>query len=322
MRIQNTLQTNGTLLDEDWCRFFKKHHFLIGISIDGPGQYHDAFRVDKGGRGGFEHVLRGWRFLQAMGVETNVLCSVHAANQDHPLDVYRFFRDELKAQFIQFIPIVERWLGRTEKTIFKGWKRNRSSSSPTAREIRTGFSVNPHKLGGFLIAIFEEWVRHDVGKIFIQMFDTALGSWLGRPGGLCIFAPICGTALALEHNGDLYSCDHFVEPEYLLGNIQHSPMSDLVTSEKQRRFGLSKRASLPRYCLDCEVLFACNGGCPKDRIMKTPDGQLGLNYLCPGYRDFFNHIARPMKMMADLFRQGHSPADIMSFATGKQQYRT
>jgi uncharacterized protein len=287
MRIQNTLQTNGTLLNEGWCHFFQKNNFLIGISMDGAQSLHDVYRLDKGGGGSFDDVLRGWKLLQSFGVETNVLCSVHAANQDHPLDVYRFFRDELKAEFIQFIPIVER---------------------ETAME----YSVNPQKYGEFLIAIFDEWLRHDVGHIFIQIFDVALGAWLGKPGGLCIFAPTCGTALALEHNGDLYSCDHFVEPDYLLGNIKKSTLLELATSEKQGQFGKSKQTSLPRYCRDCEVLFACNGGCPKDRFFNSPNGEAGLNYLCAGYKAFFTHIDKPMKLMADLFRRGHSPAEIMN----------
>lgn len=295
MRIQNTLQTNGTLLDEDWCYFFRKNNFLIGISMDGTQSLHDVYRLDKGRAGSFEDVLRGWRLLQSFGVETNVLCSVHAANQEHPLNVYRFFRDELKAQFIQFIPIVERQSSRI------------AAGVPLAE-----YSVNSQQYGQFLIAIFDEWLSQDVGRVFVQMFDVALGAWLGQPGGLCVFAPTCGTALALEHNGDLYSCDHFVETDYLLGNIEKNGLLELATSEKQGKFGRVKQTSLPRYCRDCEVLFACNGGCPKDRFINTPNGELGLNYLCAGYKAFFTYIDHPMKVMAGLFRQSHSPADIMN----------
>lgn len=294
MSIQNTLQTNGTLLNKDWCRFFQKNNFLIGISMDGTQSLHDVYRLDKGGTGSFDNVLRGWRFLQSFGVETNVLCSVHAANQNHPLDVYCFFRDELKAQFIQFIPIVERGTA-------------------------VDYSVNPQKYGEFLVAIFDEWVCHDVGNVFVQMFDVALGAWLGRPEGLCIFSPTCGTALALEHNGDLYSCDHFVEPDYHLGNIEKNTLLELVTLEKQSQFGKSKQTNLPRYCRNCEVLFACNGGCPKDRFIASPNGEAGLNYLCAGYKAFFTHIDQPMKVMAGLFRQSRSPAEIMNLLAVKNE---
>lgn len=284
MRIANTLQTNGTLIDKDWARFFKKHKFLIGLSLDGPRELHDAYRVNKGGAGSFDEALRGWKILNTQGVETNLLCCVHAANQNFPLEVYRFFRDTLKAQFIQFIPIVERG---------------------------AGFSVNPEKYGQFLIAIFDEWVRRDVGTVFIQMYDVALGAWLGQPGGLCLFAPTCGTGLALEHNGDLYSCDHFVEPGYYLGNILQNPLSVLAGDERQIRFGQAKLTQLPRACLECEVRFACHGGCPKERFMLTADGEPGLNYLCTGYKAFFRHVDPYMKTMAGLLKQNRPPLEIM-----------
>lgn len=320
LTIHNALQTNGTLLDDDWCRFFKAHNFLIGISIDGPQKMHDAYRVNKGGAGSFKQVMRGWQILVDHGVEFNVLCTVHAANQDHPLEVYRFFRDELKTQFIQFIPIVERVTAQHLPLANIGWsERDSGGLSHESRPFYTqsgmfvtNRSVDAKKYGNFLVAIFDEWVRHDVGQVYVQLFDVALGAWLGQPGGLCIFAPTCGTALALEHNGDLFSCDHFVEPDHLLGNIQTDHMLDLVASDKQRQFGQDKLASLPRYCRECEVRFACHGGCPKNRFIHTPDGEPGLNYLCAGYKAFFTHIDRPMKIMANLLRQRRAPAEIMA----------
>jgi len=321
MRVQNALQTNGTLLDEEWCRFFKKHDFLIGISVDGPQELHDAYRVNKGGAGSFKQVMRGWRLLKEFGVEYNVLCTIHAANQDHPLALYRFFRDELETQFIQFIPIVERTTTQLLPLANIGWRADKGGERPlytqTGSKI-TKRSVNAEKYGAFLIAIFDEWVRHDVGNVFVQMFDVALGAWLGQPGGLCVFAPTCGRALALEHNGDLFSCDHYVEPDYLLGNIQSGHMLELVSSDKQRQFGEAKLTSLPRYCRRCEVRFACHGGCPKNRFIHTPDGEPGLNYLCAGYKAFFNHIDQPLKTMAMLINLRRPPADIMELIDESQ----
>ena len=324
MKIHNALQTNGTLLDEDWCRFFKAHNFLIGISIDGPQELHDAYRVNKGGKGSFDQVMDGWRLLQEFGVAYNVLCTVHAANQDYPLDVYRFFRDELKTDFIQFIPIIERATMHILPLANVGWSERDGGERPlytqTGSQI-TERSIHAQKYGAFLIAIFDEWVRRDVGQIYVQMFDVALGAWLGQPGGLCIFAPTCGTALALEHNGDLYSCDHYVEPDYLLGNIQQDHMLALVASEKQRQFGQDKQATLPRYCRECEVRFACHGGCPKNRFIHTPDGEPGLNYLCAGYKAFFNHVDRPMKIMAGLLQKRRPPAEIMKLMALEDEER-
>ncbi len=295
MKIHNALQTNGTTLDDDWCRFFREHEFLIGLSLDGPRALHDAYRVDKGGRPTFDAVMTGLDRLKKHKVEFNILTTVHAANADRPLEVYHFLRDEVKTQFIQFIPIVERDNG----TGFQ------DGDAVTER------SVTGRQYGDFLIAIFDEWVRRDVGRVFVQLFDVALGVWLGQPAGLCIFDETCGTALAMEHNGDLYACDHYVEPRYKLGNIQEIPLLDLVGSEPQRQFGLTKRDTLPRYCRDCEVRFICNGGCPKNRILHTPEGEPGLNYLCDGYKAFFTHIDRPMRIMADELRAKRPPANIM-----------
>lgn len=296
--IQYTIQTNGTLLDEDWCVFLREHRFLVGLSMDGPRELHDAYRVDKGGHPTFDKVLRAARLMQDHQVDFNILCTVHARNADHPLEVYRFFRDELGARHIQFIPIVER-------VNSDGRTRFQEGSEVTDR------SVGSEQWGRFLIAIFDEWVRRDVGTVFVQMFDAALASWVGAPPALCIFSETCGDAVALEHTGDLYSCDHFVEPKHLLGNIADTPMADLVASPKQRAFGAAKRDTLPRYCRECPVRFACHGECPKNRFIVTPDGEPGLNYLCAGYKAFFTHVDRPMRIMADLLRRRRYADEVM-----------
>jgi uncharacterized protein len=242
------------------------------------------------------------------------LCTVHAANADHPLKIYRFFRDELGAQFVQFIPIIERTTPETLPQANKGWGQTDSGKRPLY--IQDGYmvthrSVKPKQFGSFLIGVFEEWVRRDVSQVFVQIFDVALGNWHGEPGGVCVYQETCGLALAMEHNGDLYSCDHFVEPNYLLGNIQETPMIELVASDQQRQFGLDKREKLPKYCRECEVRFACHGGCPRNRFIKTPDGEEGLNYLCAGYKLFFHHVDQPMRIMSDLLRQNRAPAEIV-----------
>jgi uncharacterized protein len=302
MRILNSFQTNGVLLDDAWCAFFKANDFLIGLSVDGPRHLHDAYRVDKGGQPTFERVMRGRACLEKHGVDYNVLCTVHAANGDHGLEIYKFFRDELKVNFIQFIPIVE----RANDTGFQ------EGSAVTER------SVTAEQYGRFLIEIFDEWVRHDVGRVYVQIFDVALAAWSGNRPGLCIFEETCGAALALEHNGDVYSCDHFVEPNYRLGNLQFIPLADMVGSKRQWEFGQAKKNTLPQYCRDCEVRFVCNGGCPKDRFINTPDGEPGLNYLCAGFRAFFNHINRPMHMMAAELRAQRAPANVM-FMLAREQ---
>lgn len=313
-RILHTIQTNGTLIDDEWARFFKENGYLVGISIDGPEALHDTYRLDKKGRGSFASVLRGWECLQRNGVDANILCTIHAGNADHPLDVYRFFRDDLGARYIQLIPVVERATPETIEAANRGWGGQTGKDRPLYRQegvLVTDRTVPAEKFGRFLIAIFDEWVQQDVGSVFVTTFDVSLGSWLGQHN-LCIVSPVCGNALALEHNGDVYSCDHFVEPEYLLGNIETTPLRTLVTSEKQRRFGDYKFTSLPRYCRDCPVLFACFGECPRNRFIATPDGEKGLNYLCAGYKAFFHHIDQPMRAMADLIRQGRFADEIMS----------
>jgi len=292
--LRHTIQTNGTLLTDEWCALFAAHEFLVGISIDGPPDLHDRYRVDKRGGPTSDRVLRGLRLLQAHGVDVNVLCTVHAANQDRPLDVYRYFRDDLGLSFIQFIPIVE----RVNDTGFQ------EGDTVTDR------SVDPEAWGTFLGAVFDEWVVRDVGTVFVQMFDAALASWCDLPSTLCIFRKTCGDAVALEHNGDLYSCDHFVEPDHLLGNIATTSMVELVTAPKQRAFGQAKEDTLPAYCRSCDVRFACNGECPRNRFTRTPDGEEGLNYLCAGYKSFFTHIDGPMRLMAQLLRSGRYADEI------------
>jgi len=312
-RILHTIQTNGTLIDDEWAAFFKRHGYLVGLSVDGPRALHDAYRVTKRNTGSFDDVMRGWDCLRRHGVDVNVLCTVHAANADHPLEVYRFFRDEMKAQYIQLIPIVERATADTIAAANQGWGGQRGTDRPLYRQegsLVTERTVGAEQFGRFLIGIFDEWVKRDVGSVFVTTFDVALGSWMGQHN-LCIVAPTCGNALALEHNGDVYSCDHFVEPDYKLGNVNETPLKALVASERQRRFGQSKYDTLPKYCKECPVLFACYGECPRNRFITAPDGEYGLNYLCAGYKAFFTHIDKPIRAMADLLRQGRYADEIM-----------
>jgi uncharacterized protein len=313
-RIAYSIQTNGTLIDEAWAAFFKEHGFLVGLSIDGPRALHDAYRVTKKNQGSFEAVMRGWSCLRRHGVDVNVLCTIHAANAEHPLEVYRFFRDDLQARYIQLIPIVERATPETLAAANAGWGGQSGTDRPLYKQegsLVTERTVGAEQFGKFLIAIFDEWVARDVGTVFVTTFDVSLGSWLGQHN-LCIVAPTCGDAVVLEHNGDVYSCDHFVEPDHLLGNLKTTPLQTLVASEKQRRFGQNKYESLPKYCRECPVLFACYGECPRNRFVKTPDGEDGLNFLCAGYRAFFTHIDGPMKAMANLVRQGRFADEILS----------
>jgi uncharacterized protein len=308
-RILHTIQTNGTLIDDDWAAFFKQNSYLVGISVDGPRELHDAYRVDKKNKGSFDAVMRGWHCLRKHNVDVNVLCTIHAANADHPLEVYRFFRDELEARYIQLIPIVERATADTIAFANQGWGGLRGTDRPLYKQegtLVTERTVRAEKFGQFLISIFDEWVQRDVGNVYVTTFDVALGSWLGQHN-LCIVAPTCGNALVLEHNGDVY----YVEPGHLLGNIEETPLKILVSSEKQRRFGQSKYDTLPKYCKECPVLFACYGECPRNRFIRTPDGEDGLNYLCGGYKAFFIHIDKPMKAMATLLREGRFADEIM-----------
>ena len=295
MRISNTIQTNGTVLDEEWSHFFRENGFLVGISLDGPAPLHDGYRVDKGGKATHARVMAGLDLLQRHGVEYNILATVHSRNAQEPLEVYRFFRDEVKASFLQFIPIVQ----RDNETGYQEGTRV------------TERSVTGAAYGDFLKAIFNEWVCRDVGTVFVQLFDVTLAGWVGHPMGLCIFDETCGKALALEHNGDLYACDHYVEPSFHLGNTRRDPLPTLVTSNTQIAFGKAKKESLPGFCQICNVRFLCNGGCPKNRILTAPDGEEGLNWLCEGYKAFFTHTSPAMRFMAETLKAGGPPMEIM-----------
>jgi len=311
-RALHTIQTNGTLIDDEWARLFAEHDFLVGISIDGPREVHDAYRVTKGGRGSFDKVMRGLGCLRDAGVEFNALTTIHHANAGRGLEVYRFLRDECGARFVQLIPIIERVaeVAADGSVPWSSW-RDRPLYVQDGTVV-TGRSVSGVEYGRFLIDVFEEWVRRDVGTVYVQMFDVALANWYGEPPSLCVHSETCGSALALEHNGDLYACDHYVEPDYKLGNIAEHRMVDLVATPEQRAFGEAKRDALPQQCLACDVRFACHGGCPKDRFIETAAGDPGLNYLCPGYLEFFHHVDRPMRLMCDLLRAGRAPAEIMA----------
>jgi uncharacterized protein len=288
-QVQNAIQTNGTLLDDGWASFFKENNFLVGISIDGPESLHDGYRVDKGGHASYADVVRGLRLLQAHGVEYNILCTVNALNVTEPVRVYEHLK-ELGGRYLQFIPIVER---------------------DGTKEEATAESVPAAAYGEFLCGVFDRWVRSDVGSVFVQIFDNTLSIWLGEGSSMCVFAPTCGSALALEHNGDLYSCDHFVRPSHHLGNLKLLPLVDMVNSGRQVAFGQAKQADLPAYCRSCEVRFACNGECPKNRFTRTPDGEAGLNYLCPSYKHFYKHVAPHMNFMARELQRGRPAANIM-----------
>ncbi|MGE5610200.1 MAG: anaerobic sulfatase maturase [Bacillota bacterium] len=308
-RITNALQTNGTLLDDAWCEFLREQQFLIGLSIDGPRELHDRYRLDKKGQPTFDRVMHGMGLLKKHGVDFNTLCVVNRANSQKPLDVYRFLKTE-GSGFIQFIPLVERLGGEeglAEPPLLKVLNPPPTSSSGSVAP----WSVEPLAFGEFLCEIFDEWVRQDVGRVFVQLFDVQLGIWMGMPSTLCVFGETCGSAVALEHNGDLYACDHYVYPRYKLGSIMDANLRELVDSPQQQAFGQEKRDTLPRFCRECDVRFACNGECPKHRFMRSPNGEAGVNYLCAGYKRFFHHIDPYMKTMAQLLRQHRPAAEIM-----------
>ena len=302
--ISNALQTNGTLLDDAWCEFLRENGFLVGLSIDGPREIHDRYRVDKGGKPTFDKVMRGLEMLKRHQVEFNTLTVVSRANSEKPLEVYRFLREH-GSGFMQFIPLVERTGGGD---LFSAPP---DPDDPAPLAPVTPWSVRPLDYGRFLCAIFDEWIRRDVGKVFVQLFEVHLGVWMGLPASLCVFSENCGRALALEHNGDLYSCDHYVYPQYRLGNIMDRPLAEMVDSAEQRKFGSDKNDRLPRYCQECDVRFACNGECPKHRFLRTPDGEPGLNYLCAGYKHFFHHVDPYLRRLAAIVGQGRPAEEIM-----------
>lgn len=310
--VSNALQTNGTLLDDEWAGFFAENNFLIGLSIDGPARLHDAYRVDKKGGATYERVLAGLRVLKKHRVEFNTLTVVNRINSKKPLEVYRFLRD-IGSGFIQFIPLVERLAdAEATKLGLDLATPPRSDEEGTARMPVTDWSVEPRQYGEFLCTIFDEWVKRDVGRTFVQIFDVTLGNTVGQGGGLCVFSEKCGTAMAMEHNGDVFSCDHYVYPQYKLGNVLNRSLGEMVNSDTQRQFGEDKSSTLPRYCRECDVRPLCHGECPKHRFIRTPDGEPGLNYLCRAYKRFFTHSAPVMQQMGHLLDQGRAPAEIMN----------
>jgi uncharacterized protein len=322
-KVQHTFQTNGIALDDEWCAFLKANDFLVGLSVDGPREIHDANRVTRAGKGTFDLVMKGWQCIRKHGVDFNILGTVNAANQEHGRRVYQFFRDELGATWIQFIPIVERATADTISVANLGWserpKEKRLLYTQTGTLV-TNRSVGGEQYGQFLVDVFEEWVRHDVGKVYVQLFDVTLEAYFGRHL-LCIHAPTCGYGPALEHNGDLYACDHFVEPGFKLGNIHKTHMLELVASPEQRKFGQDKRDTLTRQCLACEVRNLCNGGCPKDRFALSRDGEPGQNYLCAGLYKFFIHTRPAMEQMGRLFSAGRAPAEVMALVAAEDKRR-
>ena len=306
-RIANSLQTNGTLINDDWARFFHDQGWLIGVSLDGPEAYHDAFRRTRGGGPSFRNVIRGIDILNRHAVEWNALAVANRLNGDHPLSFYRFFKN-IGCQYIQVTPVVERLAHHDD---------GRQLASLVDEGQLAPFSIRPKQWGNFLCTIFDEWVRHDVSMFFFNIFDATLANWVGVAPGLCTMAKHCGHAGVMEHNGDVYSCDHFVFPEYKLGNIHEQSLVEMMYSERQRRFGRAKADSLPTQCRECQWLNACHGERPRNRFIHTANGEPGLNYLCEGYRQYFSHVAPYMDVMKRLLGEKRPPAEIMDMlATG------
>jgi len=310
--IHNTFQTNGINLDDEWCTFFKENDFLIGLSIDGPEEIHNRMRITKSGNGSFNEVMRGLKLLKKYDVDFNTLTCVHKYNADSPIIIYDFFK-QIGSKFMQFIPIVERNVLKEDEVLKIAHPRYDGETEVTE------WTVEGLQYGKYLSTIFDEWIRKDVGQFYIQIFDVALESWVGMKPNLCIFNPTCGDAMAIEHNGDLYSCDHYVFPENLLGSISDQNILSLVNSDQQRKFGTDKKDLLPSYCKACDFLFACNGGCPKNRIIKTPAFEPGLNYLCNGYKHFFAHVDPYMRIMANELANKRAPANVMEWAKAKDE---
>lgn len=307
--IDNSLQTNGTLLTDEWCKFFKDNNFLIGISIDGPEHCHDVYRKNKGGKATFKQVMRGIELLQKHEVMFNTLSVINDYNVDYPLEIYNFFKS-IGTQYMQFSPIVE----KISNSRPDGLKLLPPDGLGSDDAVLAPWTVSAKKFGEFYIAIFDEWVRNDVGKYYIQLFDSALAGTVGEQPGVCIFSETCGHATAMEFNGDIYSCDHYVFPEYKIGNINTHTVYEMVFSEKQKRFGADKRDTLPTQCRKCEFLRLCHGECPKNRIIKTKTGEPGLNYLCEGYYAFWKHSQPYMEFMANELHYKRPPANVMHFA--------
>jgi len=320
-RITTAFQTNGTLLDDEWGAFLGENNFLVGLSIDGPEDIHNAYRVDKKGRDTYKSVMRGLNILRKHNVEFNTLTCVNSVTVEHPVKIYKFLKG-IGSKYLQFIPIVEREVDENAARLGLDFAEppNLLEPPPTKENPRMSrFAVPAEAYGDFLIRIFNEWIKRDVGKTFVQIFDIALQKWLGLPGGLCYFAETCGKAFAMEHDGDVFTCDHFVYPNYKLGNLMNTSLGELADSPMATAFGNAKRDALPKYCRDCEVRFACNGECPKHRFTWTPDGEWGLNYLCPAYKKFFNHIDPTMRLMADLYRSRRAPAEVMDILAARRK---
>lgn len=305
-KIENTFQTNGILVDDEWSEFFAANNFLIGLSIDGPQEIHDQFRIMKGGQPSFEKVLAGLKYLQKHRVEFNTLTCVQRSNSYKPLDVYNFLK-EIGSKYIQFIPIVERTLTSTENENDLKLPLPKEGINAQVAD----WSVEPLQFGKFLSDIFDEWIKVDVGEYYVQMFDIALEAWFTGKSSLCIFNETCGRAAAVEHNGDVYSCDHYVYPEYKIGNVLKDDLNKVMNSGKQMKFGVDKSMTLTKYCRECEYKFACWGDCPKHRFDTTPEGEYGLSYLCSGYKYFFNHINPSMNFMLNELKNERAPANVM-----------
>ncbi|MCH3991600.1 MAG: anaerobic sulfatase-maturation protein [Prevotella sp.] len=301
-QIDNCIQTNGTLLTDEWCEFFKENNFLVGVSIDGPQEFHDEYRRTRSGKPSFQKVMNGIRLLNKHGVEWNALAVINDFNADYPLDFYHFFKD-IHCKYIQFTPIVERIVNRTDGlTLAPGMQEQGKLAD---------FSITAEQWGNFLCTIFDEWVREDVGDYYIQLFDATLANWSGVAPGICDMARECGHAAVMEFNGDVYCCDHFVYPEYKLGNLHEKTLTEILYSKRQQDFGKAKYKSLPRQCRECEFLFACDGECPKNRFLKDKYGEFGLNYLCKGYYRFFKHVAPYMDFMKKELDAHRPPANVM-----------
>jgi len=310
-KIENAFQTNGTLLNDEWCSFFKKNNFLVGISIDGPKHVHDLHRPFRNGTASFEKVMNGISLLQKHKVDFNTLTVIHRYNAHFATDIYNFLK-LTGSGFIQFIPIVERIKKNPEPETL-------NLVGPDDQDaLLTEWSVRPDDYGNFLISVFNEWVRQDVGKVFVQQFDATLANWVGESPGICVFSETCGDAIIVEHNGDVYSCDHFVYPGYKLGNINERTLFGLVKSEKQQEFGSKKLNNLPHQCISCEYRFACHGECPKHRFTKTANGDSGLNYLCNAYKKFFTHVHPYMQFMSDELKANRPPSNIMNWVQHNQ----
>ena len=320
-KITNSLQTNGTLLTDEWCAFLKKCNFMVGISLDGPKEIHDRYRRDRQGSGTFERVMKGLRLLQKHKVEYNVLACVARDTAKRPLDVYRFFKDE-GVEFIQFTPIVERIPDARCSQLGLRLAGPATLDKEAVQTDVTSWTVVPEEYGDFLIASYEEWVHHDVSKAFVMSFEWALNAWIGNPSPVCIHAEQCGRSVVLEHNGDVYVCDHCVYPEYKLGNILTDNLLQMVEKSLQSGFGITKETALPRWCRECEVLAACRGGCPKHRFAKTYYDEPGLHYLCPGYKKFFLHIQKYLRAMTTLLENGLPASYVMDAVKGPLVIKT